>query len=86
MMMAPTPMMGAEIIVVLLTATSVCTCCTSLVVRVMSGGRAELRHFAPGESHDAAEQRRAQITAEAHGSARTEVRGGDRESDLAQRS
>ena len=38
MMMPPTHMIGAEIISVQVSSTTICTCCTSLVVRVISEG------------------------------------------------
>ena len=38
MRMPPTIMIGAATIIVALMSTSICTCCTSLVVRVISDG------------------------------------------------
>ena len=38
MMMPPTHMIGAAIIIVHVITTSICTCCTSLVLRVISDG------------------------------------------------
>ena len=42
MTMPPTHMIGAETIIVQVSSTSICTCCTSLVVRVISDGAPKL--------------------------------------------
>ena len=79
MITPPTAMIGAITIMVKVISTSICTCCTSLVLRVMSDG-------APNpvtsrlENEAAAEDRRPQVTAEGHGGACTEVDGGNRAS------
>ena len=46
----PTIMIGAATIRVQLISTSICTCCTSLVSRVIREGRAELLHLAPDKT------------------------------------
>ena len=38
MMMPPMAMIGAEIMMLSIISTTICTCCTSLVLRVMSDG------------------------------------------------
>jgi len=62
-------------------STSICTCCTSFVERVIS---AELGHFLLGELTDPGEDRAAQVAAQGHGRLRAEVDGDDRADDLRQ--
>ena len=75
-------MIGAATSIVQLISTSICTCCTSLVLRVISDG-------APNRATSRAEKRltcrnsaRADVPAEAHRGPRAEVDRGDRADDL----
>ena len=82
MITPPTHMIGAATSIVQVISTSICTCCTSLVVRVISDGRAEAGDLAGGELADPVEDRGAHVAAEAHRGARAEVDRGDRADDL----
>ena len=75
MTMPPTHMIGADTIIVQVSSTSICTCCTSLVVRVMSDGAPKLVDLAGRERADPVEHRGAGVAAEAHRGARAEVDG-----------
>jgi hypothetical protein len=81
----PTHMIGAATSIVQDTSTSICTCCTSFVLRVISDGRAEAAQLVRGELADAVEEGRADVAAEAHPGARPEVDRRDRAHDLEQR-
>ena len=75
-------MIGAATSIVQVITTSICTCCTSLVLRVISDGAPKCWTSRGGELADPVEERRADVTAEAHRGLRAEVDGGDRADDL----
>ena len=56
MMMPPTIMIGAATSSVQIISTSICTCWTSLVMRVISDGAPKLADLLGGEVGDAVEQ------------------------------
>ena len=76
-MTPPTIRIGAEIMTVRAMKTSVWTCWTSFVLRVMSEAGPKLVDLDLRERLDLAEDRAAQVAPEAHGCARAEVDGGD---------
>ena len=77
--------MGAETRSVQVISTRICTCCTSLVVRVISDGAPNFDDLALGEYAHPVEDRAAQVPAEAHRRLGTEIDGNDRAGDLAER-
>ena len=85
MKMPPMHMIGAATNRVQVISTSICTCWTSLVLRVIRDGGAELADLAVGERADPVEQRGADVTAEAHRRARAEIDRDDRADDLQHR-
>ncbi len=82
MMIPPMHMIGAETMSVQVISTSIWTCCTSLVFRVISDGAPELGDLPVGERADLMEQRGAQVAAEAHRGAGAVVDRDDRGHDL----
>ena len=84
-MMPPTHMIGADAISVNVSSASIWTCCTSLVVRVISDGVPNLADLAGGELVHPAEQGPAHVPAERHRGAGAEVDRADRAGDLHQR-
>ena len=82
MMMPPTHMIGAVTINVQVSRTSICTCCTSLVVRVISDGAPKCVISRAENEPDPVEDRGAGVAAEAHGRPGSEVDRGDRADDL----
>ena len=81
----PMIVMGAATKSVQTMTTSVCTCVTSLVMRVMSDRRPERGDVLGREVGDPVEQRAAHVASEGHGGAGAEVDGGDREARLHER-
>ena len=77
-----TIVIGAATAIVQAITTSICTCCTSLVIRVISDGAPNWPDLLGREVGDAVEQRAAQVAPEAHRDLAAEVHGGDRERDL----
>ena len=77
MMMPPIAMIGARIIMLSAIITTICTCWTSLVLRVMSDGGAELVDLGLREGLDLAEDRGAHVSAERHRRLRAEVDADD---------
>ena len=65
--------------------TSICTCCTSLVMRVISDGAPNAPDLAGREVGDLVEEAAAQVAAEAHRHPGAEVHGGDGEDALDER-
>ena len=78
-------MIGAPIAIVQAMTTSICTCCTSLVIRVISDGAPNEPDLPGREAGDRVEQGAAHVAAEAHGHLGAEVDGGDGEDDLDER-
>ena len=85
MMTPPIARIGAETSRVQVISTSICTCCTSFVLRVMSDGAPNFDDLALRELAHLAEDRAAQVAADAHRDPRAEVDGGDRAGDLHER-
>ena len=82
MMMPPTHMIGAATSIVQVITTSICTCCTSLVVRVISDGAPNCPTSRAENSPTRWKIGAAQVAAEAHRGPRAEVDGDDRADDL----
>ena len=82
MMMPPTHMIGAATSIVQVISTSICTCCTSLVVRVISEGAPKWATSRAENAADLVEDRAAHVAAEAHRRPGAEVDRGDRADDL----
>ncbi len=81
----PTSVIGAATTSVKVMSASVCTCCTSLVVRVISEGAPEGRHLAGRERLDLLEERAAHVAADDHRRACAVVDGAGRAGDLQER-
>jgi hypothetical protein len=79
-----TIVIGAAIAMVHVITTSIWTCCTSLVIRVISDG-APNAPTSGGELGDLVEEGLAQVATEAHGDLAAEVHGADGEHDLEDR-
>ena len=85
MMIPPTAMIGAATSIVNVISTSICTCCTSLVLRVISDG-APKRPTSRAEKEPTWWNKRARRSRPgAHRHAGAEVGGGDRGGDLGDR-
>ena len=80
-----TSVIGAAIAIVAAITTSICTCCTSLVMRVISDGAPNAPDLARRVPGDLVEQRGAQVATEAHRDAGAVVHGGDLERALDER-
>ena len=85
MMMPPIMVIGAATNMVLLISTSICTCCTSLVLRVINVGAPKWLSSSGREGEHALESRRAYVTAEAHRRFGAQVGRPDGAADLYQR-
>ncbi len=77
--MPPTHMIGAVTIIVQVISTSICTCCTSLVVRVISDGAPKAPTSRAENAVTWWNRSRAHVAPEAHRRPRAEVDGGDGE-------
>ena len=82
MITPPMHMIGAATSSVQVISTSICTCVTSLVLRVISVGAPKWATSRSENVPDPVEQRRAHVTTESHRGARPEVDGDDRADDL----
>ena len=65
--------------------TSICTCCTSLVLRVISDGAPKWATSRAENVADPVEEAAADVAAEGHRGPGAEVDGGDRAGDLHER-
>ena len=83
--MPPITVIGAAISSVHVICTSICTCCTSLVMRVISDGAPKTATSRAEKLGDLVEQIVADVATEAHRHLRADVDRGDRERDLHQR-
>ena len=75
-------MIGAATSSVQIISTSICTCCTSLVMRVISDGAPNVATSWAEKSVTRWNSAAAHVAAEAHGGPGAEVDGADREHDL----
>ena len=85
MTMPTTIVIGAPIAIVQVITTSICTCWTSLVMRVISDGAPNAPDLACREVGDLVEEARPEVAPEAHRDLRTEVHSGRRTRPLHER-
>ena len=84
MITPPTIMIGEETAMVQAISTSICTCCTSLVLRVISDGAPKCWTSLVETSHPV-EEGRTDVAPDAHRRTRAEPHGDHRAHDLDQR-